>query len=126
MIYQIVNEMMLAIEQLKNAILLDIEDVKLANHENLLIRNDKKQNLIVLIESKKQELNQELSNQMRSGTDINQYREVVDTLEENLVELYTLNQKLGMIVLPVHEMYKDMIREFSNHNESGDFISVRA
>jgi glutamyl-tRNA reductase len=126
MIYQIVNEMMLAIEQLKNAILLDIEDVKLANHENLLIRNDKKQNLIVLIESKKQELNQELSNQMRSGTDINQYREVVDTLEENLVELYTLNQKLGMIVLPVHEMYKDMIREFSDHNESGDFISVRA
>jgi hypothetical protein len=126
MIQQIVNEMMLSVEQLKNAILMDIEDVKIANHENLLIRNDKKQNLIVLIESKKIELNSELSNQIKSGVDINQYREIVDTLEDNLRELYVLNQKLGMIVLPVHEMYKDMIKEFSDNNESGDFISVRA
>jgi predicted thioredoxin/glutaredoxin len=126
MIDKIVSDMKLAIEQLKNSILLDIEDVKMANHENLLARNDKKQSLISLIEAKKMELNQELSNQMRNGVDINQYREIVDTLEENLMELFTLNQKLGMIVLPVHEMYKDMIKEFSNHNDSGDFISVRA
>jgi ABC-type transporter lipoprotein component MlaA len=117
---------MLAVEELKNAILLDIEDVKAANHEKLLMRNDRKQALITHIENKKLELNNTLTSLVRQGVDINQYRTMVDNLEENLKELYKLNQKLGLIVLPVHEMYKEMIQEMVSHSQSGDLVSVRA
>ena len=110
---------------LKKDIALDIEDVQLANHEKLLERNDEKLELMNNISSAHQELNQLLSNAMQNGEDINNYRDIVDTLEEHLRELYELNGKLASIVLPVKQMYKEIIDEITTIN-GGTLFEVSA
>jgi hypothetical protein len=125
MIDDIIDNMLITASKLKNAILLDIEDVKNANHSNLLERNSLKQDWMIQISQQKSELNQALANAINAGQDVNIYREKFNYLEENLRELYELNGKLGSIVLPVKEMYKEIVEEITQKN-GGSIVEVRA
>lgn len=116
MVEKIVEQMNNLVDELQESIKKDLNDIKEANHEELLKRNDEKHILIDEISSLKIELNKELVTQMEMGTDVNIYRPKVDQLEEKLKELYMLNKKLASVVLPIQQMYKDLVEEISNEN----------
>jgi len=111
--------------ELKNSIVLDINDVKKANHESLVTRNSVKLTLMDSLSELKQKLNSELADEYKKGNDISIYKDSIDELEVKLRELYELNGKLASIVLPVKEMYKDIIDEITKKN-GGSLIEVMA
>ena len=113
------------IVKLKNSIIQDIEDIKAAKHEQLLRRNDDKHILIDNITSLKSQLNSELISKMQDGVDVNIYRKSVDLLEIELKELYELNKRLASIVLPVQQMYKDLVSEITAVN-GGKIFDIKA
>lgn len=125
MIDKIVNDMTTLVNKMQDYIKQDIEDIKKAKHEELLNRNDEKQFLIEKIAKYKQQLNQEIVNQMQSGIDVNIYREKVDNLENELKTLFELNRKLSLIVQPIQQMYKDIVDDISERN-GGNFFHVKA
>ena len=125
MIEQTLAELKVTTEQLYNSILADIEDVKQAKHESLVERNDLKLELMDKLSALKQQLNTELAEQYQAGKDISIYRESVDDLEIDLRRLYQVNGRLGAIVLPVKEMYKEIIDEITTLN-GGSLVEVRA
>ena len=120
-----VLELQSVTSELKNSILLDINDVKKANHESLVTRNSHKLTLMDNLSTLKQKLNNELSNEYKDGKDISIYKNNIDNLELELRELYELNGKLASIVLPVKEMYKDIIDEITEKN-GGSLVEVMA
>lgn len=125
MIKMIVEEMSSLIDNLKESIVLDIEDIKKAKHEELLKRNDEKHLMLDRISELKIELNRNLMKEIENGVDVNIYRSKVDELEEKLKELYILNKKLASIVLPIQQMYKDLVEEISNSN-GGQVFDLKA
>ena len=125
MVDKIVDNMQQLILELKNAINQDIEDIKAAKHEELLKRNDEKHIMIEDITLLKAQLNKELMTKIQEGVDVNIYRESVDQLEIELKELYELNRRLASIVLPVQQMYKDLVSEISEAN-GGKFFDIKA
>lgn len=125
MIEQIIQRMSELVKNLQNSIELDIEDIKKANHEALLTRNDEKHSIINEITELKASLNQELVTKIQEGIDVNIYREKVDSLEEELKNLYNLNKKLASIVLPVQQMYKELVEDISAVN-GGNIFDIKA
>ena len=125
MIKTIVSNMIKAVQDLQHDLILDIEDVKQANHEQLLDRNDIKLVKMEDIASLKEQLNAALSDAIEDGIDVNIFRDDVNNLENELLNLSKLNTKLATIVLPVKEMYKDMISDIQRAN-GGSIIEVRA
>ena len=111
--------------ELMKSIELDIRDVKKANHESLVTRNEVKNTLMDSLSELKQKLNMELAEEYKKGNDISIYKDSVDELEVQLRELYDLNGKLASIVLPVKEMYKEIIDEITKKN-GGSLIEVMA
>jgi len=111
--------------ELKESILLDINDVKKANHESLVTRNDIKLTLMENLTELKQKLNTELAQEYKDGKDISIYKDGIDELELKLRELYELNGKLASIVLPVKEMYKEIINDITEQN-GGSLVEVMA
>ena len=124
-----INDTITQLKEITNtlyiSILEDIEDVKKANHESLVERNDIKLKLMDKLTSLKQQLNEELATEYNAGKDISVYRESVDELELDLRKLYQANGKLASIVLPVKEMYKEIIEEITATN-GGSLVEVRA
>ena len=125
MIENVIAQMNSKIDSLKKSINEDIADIKEAKHENLLMRNDAKQALIDEIIFCKSELNKELVKEIQKGVDVNIFRAKVDNLENNLKDLYELNKKLSSIVLPIQNMYKDLVDEFSSVN-GGRIFDIKA
>lgn len=111
--------------ELMKSIELDIQDVKKANHESLVTRNEVKNTLMDSLSELKQKLNTELAEEYKKGNDISIYKDSVDELEVQLRKLYDLNGKLASIVLPVKEMYKEIIDEITKKN-GGSLIEVMA
>lgn len=125
MIDTIISEMISLVNKMQDYIKQDIADIKQARHEELLNRNDEKQFMIEKIAQYKQQLNQEIVNQMQSGVDVNIYREQVDKLEEELKNLYDLNRKLALIVEPIQQMYKEIVEDLTEKN-GGNLFHVKA
>ena len=125
MIENTVKNISALIIRLKSSIVQDIEDIKAAKHEELLKRNDEKHIMIEDITLLKAQLNKELMAKIQEGVDVNIYRESVDLLEIELKELYELNRRLASIVLPVQQMYKDLVAEISEAN-GGKFFDIKA
>lgn len=113
MIVKIINSLRDFTLKLKESISQDIEDIKKARHEELLNRNEQKHFMIDEITRLKAELNIELVKKIELGEDVNIYRKDVDLLEVELRELYEINKKLASIVLPLQQMYKDLVSEIS-------------
>jgi hypothetical protein len=125
MIENTIKNMSELIVKLKDSITLDIEDIKAAKHEELLKRNDEKHIMIDEITLLKAQLNTELISKIQEGIDVNIYRLSVDLLEIQLKELYELNKKLASIVLPVQQMYKELVSEISAAN-GGKIFDIKA
>ncbi|WP_072682183.1 hypothetical protein [Arcobacter sp. LA11] len=125
MIETIINDMTNLVNKMQDYIKQDIEDIKNAKHEELLNRNDEKQDMIEKIAAHKQQLNQEIVNQMQNGVDVNIYRNSVDNLENELRNLYELNRKLALIVQPIQQMYKDIVDDITEKN-GGNLFNVKA
>jgi len=125
MINNILNELHILTQQLSDDINLDIIDVKTANHEALLKRNSQKIESMERLSELKIKLNEELANEFHGGVDITIYKENIDALEVKLKDLYYLNGRLASIVLPVKQMYKDIIDEITKIN-GGSLIEVMA
>jgi len=125
MIDNIINELKDTIKALQNAIQEDIEDVKKANHDQLVLRNEVKLELMDNLQNKKELLNQELMKQYKDDIDISKYKDNIDSIEVLLRELYELNGKLASIVLPVKEMYKEIIEDITKQN-GGSLVEVMA
>jgi len=111
--------------KLIKSIELDIEDVKKANHESLVERNNVKLDLMDNLIAIKKQLNEELAVQYKKGVDISIYKQSIDQLEDKLKELYYANGKLASIILPVKEMYKEIIDEITTKN-GGVLLEVMA
>ena len=73
-----VLELQSVTSELKKSILLDINDVKKANHESLVTRNSHKLTLMDSLSTLKQKLNNELSNEYKDGKDISIYKNNID------------------------------------------------
>jgi hypothetical protein len=125
MIETTVEKLKLIVNKLHNAVILDIEDVKKARHESLVQRNDVKLELMDILSKEKQKLNEQLAQEYQKGVDITIYKDSIDQLEEQLGDLYRVNGKLASIVLPVKEMYKEIIEELTAQN-GGSLIEVMA
>ncbi len=125
MIENTIKDMSSLIVKLKSSIVQDIEDIKAAKHEELLKRNDEKHIMIDDITLLKAQLNKELMLKIQEGVDVNIYRKSVDLLEIELKELYELNRRLASIVLPVQQMYKDLVSQISEAN-GGKFFDIKA
>lgn len=125
MIEEIIKNMSDDINRLKLSIEQDILDIKDAKHEELLKRNDEKHQMIDEIISLKAELNTELVKKIQAGVDVNIYRKSVDSLEQNLKELYNLNKKLAALVLPVQQMYKELVAEITTA-QGGNLFDIKA
>lgn len=124
MIKNITDEMSSLVLKMKDLINSDIEDIKAARHEKLLDRNDDKQDYMNQIIELRKNLNDELVNKMQEGIDINIYRDDVDALEKELTELHILNAKLASIVLPIQQMYKDIVEELTSQN-GGNIVEIK-
>ena len=125
MIDETIQRMSELVKNLQKSIELDMQDVKDAKHEALLSRNDDKHYMINEITELKAKLNQELIAKMQEGVDVNIYRENVDSLEVELKNLYDLNKKLASIVLPVQQMYKELVEEITAAN-GGNIFDIKA
>ena len=125
MIVKIIENMSDLINKLKISINQDILDIKEAKHEELLTRNDEKHHMIDEIMNLKTKLNQELMSIIQKGEDVNIYRTSVDSLEAELKYIYELNKRLASIVLPVQQMYKDLVSEIAIAN-GGNFFDIKA
>lgn len=125
MIEETVNEMMATAMKMKEILMLDIEDVKAARHEDLLNRCVTKEELMQTLSDGKVRLNSELAKAYQSGIDINNYREMVNDLEAELVKLYELNTRLGFIVAPIKKLYSDIVEELTLQN-GGTLYDVKA
>lgn len=124
MVNNIIDEMKALVFKMEDLINSDIEDIKAARHEKLLDRNDDKQNFMERIIELREDLNHELVKKMNEGIDINIYREAVDELENELNELHKLNAKLAVIVLPIKQMYKDIVDELTKQN-GGNIVEIK-
>lgn len=125
MIEQTVETMLELIDKMKESIKLDIEDIKQARHEKLLDRNSEKEEMINEISSLKIKLNDLIINKVKAGEDVDIYRQKVDNLEEELRNLYKLNKELASIVLPVQQMYKEIVDDITKNN-GGALLDVKA
>ena len=81
--------------------------------------------MIDKITSLKTKLNEELMSKIQEGIDVNIYRASVDLLEIELKDLYELNKRLASIVLPVQQMYKDLVSEITAVN-GGKIFDIKA
>ncbi len=125
MIEKTVKEMHDLVLKMQESINLDIEDIKAARNEKLLERNEKKQAMMDQIAALKQELNGFLVEALQNGEDVNVYREKVDNLEDELRNLYKLNAKLASIVLPIQQMYKEIVDELTAQS-GGNIVELKA
>lgn len=117
-----------AVSDLKSLIeltTLDVEDIKVANHENIFGRNSKKQELIKTFEAKKNLIDQEmlsLKNQFPDKTlsDLidNEAGELLNEMKKNLQELKNLNTSYARIVFAVSEFYNSLIQKIIPHEMS--------
>lgn len=124
MVTTIIDEMTKLVFEMKDLINKDIEDIKAAKHEKLLDRNENKQSSMERIIELREELNKELVKKMGEGIDINIYRNAVDELEVNLQELQKLNAKLALIVLPIKQMYKDIVDDLTK-DSGGNIVEIK-
>lgn len=125
MIEQTIKDMNECVLKLQNMIEQDLEDVKKANHKKLSDRNVEKQDYMEKIINYKKELNAEIIKLLKANSDVNQYRQSIDDLEFQLKKLFDLNRKLGQIVLPIRDMYKNIVDEITS-NTGGNIIEIKA
>lgn len=125
MIFEIITKMKQSANLMKEILDQDMQDVKGANHKGLVERLEAKESVMQKLSDLKIELNGALVKAYQNGIDINMYRDSINDLESELVELYNLNKKLGMVILPIKEMYGKIAEELSEIN-GGSLYEIKA
>lgn len=94
----------------------DIEDIKLARHDELFKRNKIKDELIVSFENKKSLINSEISRLIAQNRDksldellSNEIKNGLDEFQKNLALLKDINKRYARMVLAVSEFYNSVI-----------------
>ncbi|PAF49967.1 hypothetical protein BKH41_01325 [Helicobacter sp. 12S02232-10] len=100
----------------------DINDIKIANHENIFQRNFKKQELIKSFENKKNLIDQEIIRLKNKFPDKSlgelmdeQSSELLGEMKKNLQDLKELNASYARIVFAVSEFYSSLIQKIIPH-----------
>ena len=125
MIFEIITKMKQSANAMKEILDQDMQDVKNANHKGLIERLEAKENIMQTLSDLKIELNSALVKAYQSGIDLNMYRESINDLESELVGIYNLNKNLGMVILPIKEMYRELAEELSEIN-GGSLYEIKA
>lgn len=125
MINNIIDEMMFSVKKLQEMIVEDLDDVKKAKHQSLSERNSLKQDYMDKIIKYKKNLNEEIVKLLKANEDVNIYREKIDNLELELKKLFELNRKLGQVVLPIRDMYREIVKEVTK-DSGGNIIEIKA
>lgn len=125
MIFEIITKMKQSANAMKEILDQDMQDVKNANHKGLIERLEAKENIMQKLSDLKIELNSALVKAYQSGIDLNMYRESINDLESELVGIYNLNKNLGMVILPIKEMYRELAEELSEIN-GGSLYEIKA
>ncbi len=105
------------IDKLIELINKDIEELGSANSDNLMKRNEQKQVLVNDIKIMKNNLDSALKECVKSGNNIEQFRDIVNMVESKLEELKQRNNQLAYIMLPLKEMYDNIIKDLL-HNDN--------
>ncbi|NWF67177.1 MAG: hypothetical protein HXX81_06890 [Campylobacterales bacterium] len=94
----------------------DIDDIKLAHHDELFKRNKIKDELIVSFENKKSLINSEISKLISQNRDksldellSDDIKNGLDEFQKNLALLKDINKKYARMVLAVSEFYNSVI-----------------
>ncbi|PAF44301.1 hypothetical protein [Helicobacter sp. 11S02596-1] len=110
----------------------DIDDIKIANHEDIFERNFKKQEFIKSFESKKNLIDQEIISLKNKFPDksLDQLidegsSELLGQMKQNLINLKELNANYARIVFAVSEFYSSLIQKIIPH-EICDYKGNRA
>ena len=125
MIVDLISQMHDTVVKLQKALNADYEDAKKANHDGLIMRNEEKEQIVQDLVTVKETLANSLTEASQNGEDIEQYRQKIDLLEIELVELNRLNNQLASVVLPISQMYRTIVDELSSLN-GGSIIDVKA
>ncbi len=107
-----------SIDLLESIIKKDIEDLKSGNSDNLITRNEQKQTLVNKIQQTKHDLDNSLMALYNNGNDIEPYRSLIDNVEHKLHQLNKTNNELAYILLPLKDMYDNIIGDFFKENQS--------
>jgi len=121
MLLQNINKMIALTKQLQEYVEQDIVDVKSANHNSLFERNAIKTIKMDELLTAKKAISSQLSS---DSNELYAYADILNDLEKELQQLYTLNDSLASIVLPVNEIYKEILDDISN--EQGNLVEVNA
>ena len=115
-----INKMLVLTKELQEFIVQDLADTKNANHESLFNRNKTK----VVKMNELLQTQEMISYSLNSEGELDEYRDSLSDLENELQKLHVLNDELANIVLPVNEVYKEILDDISNEN--GHLVEVNA
>jgi len=96
----------------------DIEDIKLANHDNLFQRNEEKEKLISQFVSFKSQIDSILVKRSESGLELSQIinkeeDELLGEFKNKLEEFYTIHKKFSKMALLVTNFYNNLLHKVS-------------
>jgi len=112
------------IKKLYELTLLDIEDSKNANHDNIANRVDQKNHLTISFETNKSLLNEELSRlpNLEDGL-TSEDKELLEELKENLKLLKEKNKEYAKYVIKLNEFYTSLFDEMFKLDRQGYTIT---
>lgn len=117
MINNTISKMQEVIDSLLKCIEEDLQDIRSAKHESLMNRNAKKEKLMRELQETRASLAHLLQGAVKNGEDVEKYRVSINQVEENLKKLHKENSKLAAVVIPVKEMYQELMDEVKNSGQ---------
>jgi len=112
------------IKKLYELTVLDIEDSKNANHDNIASRVDQKNHLTISFETNKSLLNEELSRlpSLEDGL-TTEDKELLEELKKNLKLLKEKNREYAKFVIKLNEFYTSLFDEMFKLDRQGYTIT---
>jgi len=112
------------IKKLYELTILDIEDSKNANHDNIASRVEKKNHLVISFETNKSLLNEELSRlpSLEDGL-TTEDKELLEELKKNLKLLKEKNREYAKFVIKLNEFYTSLFDEMFKLDRQGYTIT---
>jgi len=112
------------IKKLYEITLLDIEDAKNANHDNIANRVDQKNHLTISFETNKSLLNEKLSTLSNLEESLtNKDKKLLEELKENLQLLKEKNRVYAKFVIKLNEFYTSLFDEMFTLDRQGYTIT---
>jgi cellulose biosynthesis protein BcsQ len=124
MIENDINNILVDIRSLVLLIDQDINDLKTGGSKEVLSRNKLKQELINNIINYKKNIDIQLKNEYKLFNNIDKYKDNINNIEIELSYLNQKNNELAYILLPLKDLYDNIIQDFFHQNNSTVNYSV--